>query len=95
MREATAEQEDPTWTAEKELCMRNGRPYNPPKVAERVSDANHMADEAASMSVGDRCAVTPGDKRGTVRCGLAAPLSASLRVHNRLLACLLAVRQGN
>lgn len=60
-------QEDPTWTAEKELAMRNGRPYNPPKVAERVSDANHLAEEASSISVGDRCAVAPGDKRGTVR----------------------------
>ncbi|KAK9790772.1 hypothetical protein WJX73_005164 [Symbiochloris irregularis] len=59
--------EDPEWTAEKELCMRNGRPYNPPKVAERVTDANHLAEEASGMTVGDRCAVTPGDKRGTVR----------------------------
>ena len=24
-------QEDPEWTAEKELCMRKGLPYKPPK----------------------------------------------------------------
>ena len=60
-------QEDPEWTAEKELCIRNNRPYTAPQRAERVSDANFMADEASEISVGSRCEVQPGAKRGTVR----------------------------
>ena len=63
-----AMQEDPEWTAEKELCMRKGVPYTAPHRAERVTDANFLADEAAQISVGNRCEVQPGAKRGTVRC---------------------------
>ena len=29
-------QEDPEWTAEKELCMRKGIPYQPPKQSAKV-----------------------------------------------------------
>ena len=60
-------QEDPTWTAEKELCMRKGLPYTPPQKPERVTDDNHLAEEAAKISVDSRCEVQPGGKRGTVR----------------------------
>ena len=47
--------------------MRKGLPYDPPQRAEQVTDANHLAEEAAEVSVGDRCEVRPGGKRGTVR----------------------------
>ena len=60
-------QQDPEWTAEKELCMRRGVEYRPPAGADRVVDEGHMADEAAAVRPGDRCQVDPGAKRGTVR----------------------------
>ena len=60
-------QEDPEWTAEKELCMRRGIDYVAPKQREAVEDEDFMSAEAASMRVGERCEVDPGSKRGVIR----------------------------
>lgn len=60
-------QEDPTWTPEKELALRNGRPYAAPQRAERVTDSNFLEEEASQIPVDSRCEVQPGEKRGTVR----------------------------
>ena len=38
------EQEDPEWTAEKELCMRRGMPYTAPKQKENVDVRSRHAD---------------------------------------------------
>ena len=62
-----AVQEDPEWTAEKELCMRRGMDYVAPKQREAVEDEDYMSAEAASLSVGQRCEVDPGGKRGVIR----------------------------
>ena len=56
-------QEDPEWTAEKELCMRKGIPYVAPKQKENIEDEEYMSAEASSLSVGERCEVDPGGKR--------------------------------
>ena len=61
-------QEDPEWTAEKELCMRRGIPYVAPKQKENIEDEEYMSAEASSLSVGERCEVDPGGKRGVIRC---------------------------
>lgn len=59
---------DPTWTIEREMAERRGVEHAPPAAArERVTDAEHLAAEAASIHVGDRCRVSPGDKRGEVK----------------------------
>ncbi|KXZ44461.1 hypothetical protein GPECTOR_67g301 [Gonium pectorale] len=55
---------DPTWTLEKEMARRRGVEYTPP--APKVEDPDHMADLAAAISVGKRCSVDPGDRRGEV-----------------------------
>ena len=60
-------QDDPEWTAEKELCMRRGIPYVPPKQKENIDDEDHMSAEAGALSVGERCEVDPGGKRGVIR----------------------------
>ena len=60
-------QEDPEWTAEKELCMRRGIPYVPPKQKENIDDEDYMSAEAGALSVGERCEVDPGGKRGVIR----------------------------
>lgn len=66
-------QEDPEWTAEKELCMRKGIPYVAPTKMEVVEDEEFQAAEASKMSVGSRCEVNPGGKRGCIRYALAIP----------------------
>ena len=60
-------QEDPEWTAEKELCMRRGVDYVAPKQREAMEDEEYMSAEAAGLSVGERCEVDPGGKRGAIR----------------------------
>ncbi|CAG9467762.1 unnamed protein product [Pedinophyceae sp. YPF-701] len=57
--------EDPTWTIEKEMAKRRGVPYVPPAKAEKAGP-DYCAEEARGISVGDRCSVEPGDRRGEV-----------------------------
>ena len=67
---AARAQEDPEWTAEKELCMRRGLPYAAPAPSQDGAGApgpEHQAEEAAAIPVGSRCEVDPGAKRGIVR----------------------------
>lgn len=62
--------EDPTWTLEKEIAARRGVPYQPPAApASKVDDADHMAEEAQSLTVGARCevATAEGTKRGVIK----------------------------
>lgn len=59
-------QEDPEWTAEKELCTRRGVPYVAPTHKE-VEDEEHQSAEASALPVGSRCEVNPGGKRGCIR----------------------------
>jgi hypothetical protein len=93
---AAAAQEDPEWTAEKELCTRRGMPYAAAPARGAGADAagpEHQAAEAAAIPVGARCEADPGAKRGVVRCArraarrlhacrvlVAAPLTAALSV---------------
>ena len=56
---------DPEWTAEKELCMRRGAPYKPPQP--KVEDDDYQQEEAGKLSVGSRCQVDPGDRRGEIK----------------------------
>ena len=58
---------DPTWTIEREMAQRAGKPLPPSASAEKVTDPEHLAAEAATKTVGDRCQVTLGGRRGTVR----------------------------
>lgn len=59
--------QDPAWTLEREMAERRGVPYVPPAAAkEKVTDEEHMADLASKITIGDRCQVLPGDKRGVV-----------------------------
>ena len=58
-------QEDPEWCAEKELCERRGEVWVPPSKPE----ASAFQAEAEQLSVGERCEVQPGGKRGCIRCG--------------------------
>ncbi|KAK9843543.1 hypothetical protein WJX81_008120 [Elliptochloris bilobata] len=63
-------QDDPEWTAEKELCMRRGLPYSAPAPKQDGGAApgpEHQATEAAAIPLGSRCEVDPGAKRGVVR----------------------------
>jgi len=48
--------EDPNWSIEKEMAMKRGVEYKPPKV-ETATDPEFMADLAATMCVGQRCEV--------------------------------------
>merc|ERR1711920_1205928 len=41
--------------------------YVPEPAKEPITDDEHLADEASQMSVGDRCEVTLGGKRGSVQ----------------------------
>jgi hypothetical protein len=65
---------DPTWTLAKEVKANQDKKRmasdpnyvpEPPKAA--ITDDEHLADIASKMSVGDRCEVTVGGKRGEVR----------------------------
>lgn len=40
--------EDPTWTLEKEICIRKGIPYVPPVV---TTDENAFQEQASTMQV--------------------------------------------
>lgn len=55
---------DPTWTLEKEMAMKRGIEYVPPPP--KITDPDHMKEEASLISVGQRCCVDPGDRRGLV-----------------------------
>lgn len=55
---------DPAWCVEKEMAKRRGEEWVAPK---KVDDPEHMAEEAAAMSVGDRCETYPGGNRGEVK----------------------------
>lgn len=48
--------------------MRRGIPYVAPKQKENIEDEEYMSAEASSLSVGERCEVDPGGKRGVIRC---------------------------
>lgn len=56
--------EDPTWTLEKEMAKKKGVEYVPPPP--KISDPEYMKDEASLATVGQRCSVEPGDRRGEV-----------------------------
>lgn len=56
---------DPTWTLAKDMAKKRGEEYVPP--APKVEDPEHMAEEAASISVGARCETYPGANRGEVK----------------------------
>lgn len=57
--------EDPEWTLEKEQCKRRGVPYVAP--AKKVTDPDHLKDQAAKLQPGQRCSVDPGERRGEVK----------------------------
>ena len=59
-------QEDPDWTAEKELCQRRGVPYVKPE-AKKTGGEDDFAGEAELLEVGQRCECTPAGRRGTIR----------------------------
>lgn len=59
--------EDASWTIEREMAERRGVPYDPPAQKEKVTDEDHMAEEAQRVEVDARCQVSPGEKRGTVK----------------------------
>uniref|UniRef100_A0A7S0RMZ6 CAP-Gly domain-containing protein n=1 Tax=Chlamydomonas leiostraca TaxID=1034604 RepID=A0A7S0RMZ6_9CHLO len=56
--------EDPTWTLEKEMAKKRGVELPPTKAP--TTDPEYMAAEASSVTVGARCSVDPGDRRGEV-----------------------------
>lgn len=49
------------------MAKRRGLPYPAAEARQKADDPEFQADEAAGISVGDRCEVQPGAKRGTVR----------------------------
>lgn len=55
--------DDPSWTLEKEMCIRRGQPYTPPA---QVSP-DYQAVEAGQLKVGQRCCVEPGERRGEIK----------------------------
>merc|ERR1711977_173715 len=55
---------DPTWTIQKEMMRRKDPNWQPPN---EVTDPEHQADEASKISVGERCEVQPGGRRGEVK----------------------------
>eukprot|EP00308_Calcidiscus_leptoporus_P001703 CAMPEP_0119365678 /NCGR_PEP_ID=MMETSP1334-20130426/12590_1 /TAXON_ID=127549 /ORGANISM="Calcidiscus leptoporus, Strain RCC1130" /LENGTH=296 /DNA_ID=CAMNT_0007381711 /DNA_START=94 /DNA_END=984 /DNA_ORIENTATION=- len=65
---------DPNWSFAKEIQsrqdaqrMKHDPTYVPEAPKERITDDNYLAERAAEMSVGDRCEVTLGGKRGSVQ----------------------------
>ena len=58
---------DPTWTIEREMAEKRGVPHEPSTSKEKVTDEEYMADAAQRISNGDRCQVSPGEKRGEVK----------------------------
>lgn len=67
-------QEDPEWTAEKELCQRRGIPYVKPE-AKKAAGEDEFAEEAELLEVGQRCQCAPASRRGTIRCAFCPPSS--------------------
>lgn len=55
--------EDPTWTLQKEMCIRRGVPYTAPTPV----GPDHLADAAAALQPGQRCCVEPGERRGEIK----------------------------
>lgn len=47
--------------------MRRGIPYVTPTQKEAVEDEDYQAAEASRLTVGSRCEVNPGGKRGCIR----------------------------
>lgn len=68
-------QGDPEWTLEKEMAKKRGVPYTAPQVAPKTEDADCQYQEAERMTIGDRCEVRPGGKRGSIRCFLQSHLT--------------------
>lgn len=69
-------QEDPEWTAEKELCQRRGIPYVKPEV-KKAAGEDEFAEEAELLEVGQRCECAPASRRGTIRCGSGLPMTVN------------------
>lgn len=63
----TKQQGDPSWTLEKEMAEKRGVPYTVPQTTSKVEDADFQQQEASAVTIGDRCEVRPGGKRGCVR----------------------------
>ena len=59
-------QEDPEWTAEKELCQRRGIAYVKPE-AKKAAGEDEFSGEAELLEVGQRCECAPASRRGTIR----------------------------
>ena len=59
--------EDPTWTLEREMAERRGMPHAAPAPKDKVTDPEHLAPEAENITMGHRCKVSPGEKRGEVK----------------------------
>merc|ERR1711907_458501 len=55
---------DPTWTIQKEMMRRKDPNWQPPN---EQTDPEFGAAEASQISVGDRCEVQPGSRRGEVK----------------------------
>jgi len=55
---------DPTWTLQKEMMRRKDPNWKPPN---EVTDPEYLAEEASKITVGDRCEVQPGGRRGEVK----------------------------
>jgi len=53
--------EDPTWTLQKEIAKKSGK-----EIKESVTDPEFQAEAAKGISVGSRCEVYPGSKRGEI-----------------------------
>lgn len=61
-------QNDPEWTAEKELCMRKGQAYVAPKEGGAgIDDDEYQLEAASQLELGQRCEVDPGAKRGEIK----------------------------
>mmetsp|Transcript_16452 Transcript_16452/g.35632 ORF Transcript_16452/g.35632 Transcript_16452/m.35632 type:complete len:285 (+) Transcript_16452:1-855(+) len=56
--------EDPTWTYQRDMARRMGKPLPEPQPEK---DPEYMSDIAATMRVGGRCEVNPGGRRGEVK----------------------------
>lgn len=61
------QEDDPSWTLEKEMALKRGVPHAAPHVATKIEDADFQRQEASLVTVGNRCEVSPGGKRGSVR----------------------------
>ena len=78
-------QDDPEWTLEKEMATKRGVAYKAPEARARVDDEDHQQQEAVAISEGDRCEVTPGGKRGTVRSPPCTRSHHPILAHGRTL----------